>query len=189
MSSGNASGRGRALRLLTAIGTALLVSNCAGSPGGQTSPPQPETAQSSTAAASTTEQTPDSSPSSSPSVAATGSAAADPLVEDFPTELIPVLDGSEVLVSDVKAAGDAAAVSLVAVTEAPAAKVLDYYDGVLSTQGFEALEGSSIDGTASKTYARGAGMETVNISAVETDGRTTYTIGAHVSAESVELGT
>ncbi|HET8795174.1 MAG TPA: hypothetical protein VFM62_02255, partial [Arthrobacter sp.] len=98
------------------------------------------------------------------------------------------LDGSEVLVSDVKPTGDAVAVSLVASTEANAAKVLDYYDDELSAQGFEALEGSSIDGTASKTYARGAGTETVNISAVETDVGTTYTIGAHVLADSVELG-
>ncbi|GAB3524652.1 hypothetical protein GCM10027402_20430 [Arthrobacter monumenti] len=110
-------------------------------------------------------------------------------MEDFPTDLVPVFDGSEVLVSDVQTAGDAVAISLVAATEAPAAKVLDYYDDALADQGFEALEGSSIDGTASKTYARNAGTETVNISAVETDGGTTYTIGAHVSAESVELGT
>lgn len=186
MSSDNTSGGGSALRLFTVVGAVLLVSGCAGAPADEASP-ESATASSSTVL-SPTEPEPGSSPSSNPSATATGSPDASLLEEDFPTDVIPVRDDSEVLVSDVEPAGDAVAISLVAVTEASAAKLLDYYDGALSAQGFEALEGSSIDGTASQTYTRAAGTETVNISAVETDGETTYTIGAHVLIESVELG-
>lgn len=178
----------RGLPLVLTAAVVLLITGCTGSPDSDAYSASPNAAASnSTSPASGQEPATTPPPSSSTAIpSATATAETGVLVEGFPTELIPVMDKSEVLASDVETTGDVAAVSLIGSTDAPAKKVLNYYDGVFTDQDFNSLEDSSIEGTASQTYARAGGTETVTISAVNDEDGTTYTIGAHVLPESIE---
>lgn len=198
MTSVRTTSRSRVVRLLTVACATLFVAGCAEPPDGAPSSPAAASdagSRTSTSADAGQSAVPTPDPSATPAGSADGraedgtagpTAGIDVLVEDFPTGLIPVLDDSEVLTSNVEATGDVVAVSLIASTSASTAEVLDYYDDAFTGVDFRALEEGTFEGAASQTYSRGGGRETVNISAIETDPGTTYTIGAHVLPESVK---
>lgn len=114
------------------------------------------------------------------------SAAKNTLVKAFPKDLIPLTDDADVLVSDLETTDGTVSVSLVATTKASPKQALKFYDAALTKHKFEALESNSVKGAASRTYTRGQGTETVNISVVESGSTTTVTIGAHLSPDSVD---
>lgn len=108
------------------------------------------------------------------------------LVQDFPENLIPLMDDTQILVSDVELSDGKVSVSLVTSTGASPKRVLDFYDQALKDHNFDPLESNSVEGAASRTYTRGQGTETVNISVVESGSTSTVTIGAHLAPESVD---
>ncbi len=174
--------------LLITAAAILLVAGCAGSPDGDASSTASDTA-AGNSASPTPDQESASPPPPSPATAAagaTGTAEPGALVGGFPADLIPVMDKTEVLVPHPEPTGVVVALPLTASTDPTAEKVLDYYDDIFTDQNFNPLEDGSVEGAASQTYARGGGTETVNISAVEDEDGTTYTIGAHVLPGTVE---
>ncbi len=96
------------------------------------------------------------------------------------------MDNAGVVVSDVETANDTISLSLVAETDASRKSVLNFYDKKLKNHKFQPLESTTAQGAASRTYTRGEGTETVNISVVKSGSTSTITIGAHLSAESVD---
>jgi hypothetical protein len=62
---------------------------------------------------------------------------------------------------------------------------MGFYTKKLEARGFKAVPGEAVGAVASKDFVRGDN-ETVNLSAVETAGVVTFTIGANVAAESAK---
>ncbi|UWX98237.1 hypothetical protein N2K95_06180 [Arthrobacter zhaoxinii] len=126
-----------------------------------------------------------SSPASGTAGSPSPSASPVALAEDFPSTLIPVLDGAEILSSTVDRANGTLTAVLVESSDAPAAEILAFYDAKLTAQGFTAAEAAP-GSPSSRDYVRtGAGdPETVNITAIAQDGGpATVTVGATVLAE------
>ncbi|MCC9175076.1 hypothetical protein [Arthrobacter sp. zg-Y179] len=123
-------------------------------------------------------------PSSSPTPTASPVA----LAEGFPSDLIPVMNGAELLSSSVDRANGTLTAVLVESSDAPAAEILSFYDAKLVAQGFTAAEAAA-GSPSSRDYVRtGAGEpETVNITAITKEGGpATVTVGATVLAEAVK---
>ncbi|MCC9145025.1 MULTISPECIES: hypothetical protein [unclassified Arthrobacter] len=131
------------------------------------------------------------SPAASSAASGTaGSPTASPvaLAEGFPSNLIPVMEGSDLLSSTVDRSGATLTAVLVESSDAPAAEILAFYDAKLVAQGFTAAEAAP-GSPASRDYVRtGSGEpETVNITTVAKDGgKATVTVGASVLAETVK---
>lgn len=136
------------------------------------------------ASASATDQastTAPPSPSASPGTTATVGA----LVAGFPAKLLPVMPGAKVISSSFDKTTTPATAALVGNVSSPAATVIAFYTKELEAQGFKAVPGDNVGAVASKDFLRGDN-ETVNISVVEANGVSTFTIGANVAGESAK---
>lgn len=108
--------------------------------------------------------------------------AAGTLVDGFPTALIPVPAGAEILVSSARPHGDAVAVSLNVRTGQDTAGLLDAVRGPLLAAGFvespPAQPDPSLAGQAS--FSRSDGAEFVLVGILDRDGARTLTLGGEV---------
>lgn len=163
------------LAALAAVG-ALVLAACSQTPSGQT-----EASHSTSIAATQSTLTASPSPSASPNTSATVGA----IVEGFPQQLLPLMNGATVVSSSFDKASAPATAALVGTVTAPTASVIDFYSKTLEGQGFKAVPGDKVGGVASKDFVRGD-KETVNLSVVEAAGVSTFTIGANVAAESAK---
>jgi len=159
-----------------AAAAALALAACSQSPSGQA-----ETSSSAASASTQATLTAPPSPSAAPNTSATVGA----VVEGFPKQLLPLMNGATVVSSSFDKASTPATAALVAKVPAPTAAVVDFYTKALETQGFKAVPGDAVGGVASKDFVRGEN-ETVNLSVVEAAGVSTFTIGANVAAESAK---
>lgn len=170
---------------MTVIGNLLptaLAALAALALAGCTPTPSPDAGSSGTAAETAQSTlTASASPSASPGT----TAAVGTLVAGFPQELLPLMPEATVVSSSFDKASTPNTAALVATVTAPAAAVFDYYTRELEGRGFKAVPGDAVGAVASKDFVRGDN-ETVNLSAVETAGVVTYTIGANVAAESAK---
>ncbi|HET7415384.1 MAG TPA: hypothetical protein VFI97_06780 [Arthrobacter sp.] len=171
------------LRISAALSVLLVTAGCSDSPeqavpSKVTKPP-----------VESTPSSPSPGPKSAPATAGPATEGAPTkggLVKDFPKSLIPLMDDAEVLVSDLEVTDGTVSISLVASSKAQPKQILRFYDEALKNHNFESLESNSVEGAASRTYTRGEGTETVNISVVESGPTSTVTIGAHLAADSVD---
>lgn len=164
---------GNLLPAALAAFAALALAGCTPTPSPDAAGPGTETAQSTLTASA--------SPSASPGT----TAAVGALVAGFPQELLPLMPEATVVSSSFDKASTPNTAALVGTVTAPAAAVFDYYTGELEARGFKAVPGDAVGAVASKDFVRGDN-ETVNLSAVETAGVVTFTIGANVAAESAK---
>ncbi|MCC3290705.1 MULTISPECIES: hypothetical protein [unclassified Arthrobacter] len=129
---------------------------------------------------------PSDTQAASPTPTPTASAVA--LADGFPSDLIPVMDGAELLSSSVDRANGTLTAVLVESSDAPAADILAFYDAKLVAQGFTAAEAAT-GSPSSRDYVRTGTSEpeTVNITAITKEGGpATVTVGATVLAETVK---
>lgn len=162
----------KTLTMLSAAALILAAAGCSTGTAEDGDSPSPADSQ----AASPTSGTP--SPTASPVA----------LAEGFPSDLIPVMDGAELLSSSVDRANGTLTAVLVESSDAPADEILAFYDAKLVAQGFTAAEAAT-GSPSSRDYVRtGAGEpETVNITAITKEGGpATVTVGATVLAEAVK---
>jgi hypothetical protein len=173
------------------LATGLAVAGCSGTEGSTQS----------TGAASTqtgaTSATPTETAAVPPSAADTATAASDgasantsatvgALIPNFPSTLIPPLEGAQVISSSLDTSKPVAVASLVQSTSSPAADVVNHYTTVFQDQGFTALPGDAVGSVASKDFSRAEGKETINLSVVPSGGTVTVTIGANVLPASLK---
>ncbi|MEE9097863.1 hypothetical protein [Pseudarthrobacter phenanthrenivorans] len=163
------------LAALAAV-VAMALAACSQAPSGQAEPSQPASV-----AATQSTLTASPSPSASPNTSATVGA----VVQGFPQQLLPLMTGATVVSSSFDKASSPATAALVGTVKAPTASVIDFYTKTLEGEGFKAVPGDKVGTLASKDFVRGD-AETVNLSVVETDGVSTFTIGANVAAESAK---
>lgn len=173
--------RTTSLRMAAALSVLLAAAGCSD----PTEPQDPPRVTKPPVGAPSTSPSP-SPQSGGPASGSTGGPSPESLAKAFPKDLIPLMDDARILVSDVETADKTVSISLVASTDASPRKVLDFYDKVLTNHKFQPLESNSIEGAASRTYERGQGAETINISVVESGSNATITIGAHLSTKSVD---
>lgn len=106
------------------------------------------------------------------------------LVAGFPTDLLPVPDGAEVLVSSVEPVGSSGAyqVSLNLRTVLGAPEIVDLYRQSLTGAGFAEAEQTVPDAAlaAQSTFTRSAGDEVLVIGVLDRDGVRTVTIGGRL---------
>ncbi|MCQ1946574.1 MULTISPECIES: hypothetical protein [unclassified Arthrobacter] len=129
---------------------------------------------------------PSATQSESPTPTPTESPVA--LADGFPSDLIPVMEGAELLSSSVDRANGTLTAVLVESSDAPAAEILAFYDAKLVAQGFTAAEAAT-GSPSSRDYVRTGASEpeTVNITAITKEGGpATVTVGATVLAETVK---
>lgn len=165
---------------LLATGVALTISACGGLPpagtasqgSGQTSS-VPTTAPASPA--------PTTSSTATPGASATVGA----LVPGFPQQLIPLMPKATVESSSFDKNTSPASVAMVGAISSPADAVVAFYTSAFTAQGFKEVPGNALGSIKSKDFLRGDN-ETVNISVVETAGKSTFTIGANVAPGSVK---
>ena len=112
---------------------------------------------------------------------AAGTAAGE-LVDGFPTGLIPVPAGAEILVSSAQPRGDAVAVSLNVRTAQDAAGLLDAVRGPLVAAGFVESPPAQPDPSlaAQASFSRSDGAEFVLVGILDRDGTRTMTLGGEV---------
>lgn len=161
---------------LLATGVALTISACGSSPAGtasQGAAPTSSTASASPALATTS------------TAAAGASATVGALVPGFPQQLIPLMPKAAVESSSFDKNSSPASVALVGTIASPSDAVVAFYTSALTAQGFKEVPGSTVGSIKSKDFLRGDN-ETVNISVVETAGKSTFTIGANVAAGSIK---
>ncbi|MCC9206438.1 hypothetical protein [Arthrobacter sp. zg-Y769] len=162
--------------LLSAAALILAAAGCSTGAGADGDSPSPPVSPAASA--------PDSGAAGSPTPTASPVA----LAEGFPSGLIPVMDGSEILSSTVDRANGMLTAVLVESSDAPAAEILAFYDARLVAQGFAATEAAA-GSPSSRDYLRNGpgGPETVNITAITADGGpATVTVGATILAESAK---
>nr|WP_028266707.1 hypothetical protein [Arthrobacter sp. MA-N2] len=162
-----------------AAGVALTISACGSSPA--------STASQGAAPTSSGPASASASPMpAAPSTASPGaSAAVGALVPGFPQQLIPLMPQASVESSSFDKNTSPASVALVGTIASPADAVVAFYTTALTAQGFKEIPGNTVGSIKSKDFLRGDN-ETVNISVVETAGKSTFTIGANVAAGSVK---
>ena len=106
------------------------------------------------------------------------------LAPGFPTKLLPVPDGTEVLVSSVEPVADSTAyqVSLNLRTVLSAAAIVDVYRTSLTGAGFTEANQSAADPAlaAQSTFTRSGGDELLVIGVLDRDGVRTVTIGGRL---------
>ncbi|GAA4040807.1 hypothetical protein GCM10023063_28100 [Arthrobacter methylotrophus] len=107
------------------------------------------------------------------------------MVPGFPQQLIPLMPQATVESSSFDKNTSPASVALVGAIASPADAVVAFYTTALTAQGFKEIPGNTVGSIKSKDFLRGDN-ETVNISVVETAGKSTFTIGANVAAGSVK---
>lgn len=169
-----------------AVGAVLATAACSpASPG--------SSATTSTPSGTTTSASPTSGPlAASGTTSASGipsepgaSATVGALVPGFPQTLIPVMPGATVVSSSFDKSATPATAALVGSIKSPTAEVVAFYTQAFDVQGFKAVPGDAVEGTASKDFLRGD-QEMVNIAVVETAGVSTFTVGANVAAGSIK---
>ncbi|QOT20243.1 hypothetical protein HMI60_01145 [Paenarthrobacter sp. YJN-D] len=182
---------------LLAVSVAVAVSACTPSPSGSAAPSSTGAASSSSASPAPSPSGTASSASSTPSPETTGfteSSAPDPnatatvnaLVPGFPEKLIPVMPKTSVRSSSFDKNASLATVALVGTIKAPPQGVVDYYKSSLEAQGFKLVPGpEAVGNVTSLDFVRGDG-ETVNVSIMQKEGVSTFTIGANVAAGSIK---
>jgi len=110
------------------------------------------------------------------------------LAPGFPSDLLPVPGGVEVLVSSVDPVGSSNAyqVSLNLRTVLSAAEVVDVYRKSLTTAGFTEAEQTTPDAAlaAQSTFTRSGGDELLVIGVLDRDGVRTVTIGGRLRSAS-----
>jgi len=110
------------------------------------------------------------------------------LAPGFPTELLPVPDGAELLVSSVEPIGDSDAyqVSLNLRTVLSAPEVVDVYRQSLTDAGFTEADQAAPDAAlaAQSTFTRSGGDELLVIGVLDRDGVRTVTIGGRLRRQS-----
>lgn len=168
---------------LLATGVALTISACGSSPAGTA--PQGAAPRSSGAATASASPAPTATSTSASTAAAGASAAVGALVPGFPQQLIPLMPQAVVESSSFDKNSTPASVALVGTIASPSDAVLAFYTSTLTAQGFKEVPGSTVGSIKSKDFLRGDN-ETVNISVVETAGKSTFTIGANVAAGSIK---
>jgi hypothetical protein len=118
-----------------------------------------------------------------PDADATGSAVGD-LADGFPSDLLPVPAGAEVLVSSAHPVegSDLVDVSLNLRTEQDAAGLLDAVRGPLVAAGFTESAPAAPEGglAAQSTFSRGDGSELLVVGILDRDGVRTLTLGGQV---------
>ena len=164
----------KTLTMLSAAALILAAAGCSTGTAGDGDPTSP----------------PDSTAAAPASGAASGSPAPSPvaLAEGFPSDLIPVMEGAQLLSSSADRANGTLTAVLVESSDAPAAEILAFYDAKLVAQGFTAAEAAK-GSPSSRDYVRtgAAAPETVNITMItEEGGPATVTVGATVLAEAVK---
>ncbi len=164
---------------LLATGVALTISACGSSPAGTAS--QGAAPTSSGAAISSASP----APATTSTAAAEASATVGALVPGFPQQLIPLMPKAAVESSSFDKNSSPASVALVGTIASPSDAVVAFYTSALTAQGFKEVPGSTVGSIKSKDFLRGDN-ETVNISVVETAGKSTFTIGANVAAGSIK---
>ncbi|RYV50329.1 hypothetical protein [Pengzhenrongella frigida] len=106
------------------------------------------------------------------------------LAPGFPSDLLPVPAGVEVLVSSVDPVGDSSAyqVSLNLRTVLSATQIVDVYRQTLTAGGFAEAEQTTPDAAlaAQTTFTRSAGDEVLVIGVLDRDGVRTVTIGGRL---------
>lgn len=145
------------------------------SPTAESSPSSQQSA-SATATASSSEEPASSGASATPSAAT----AVKSLVAGFPSKLLPLMPKAEIQSSSLQNTTPLSVASLIATTSAKPAEILDYYTKSLTSQGFKAQPGSSVEGVPLKTFVRAQGQEVVTVSVIQTGSTSTLTLGANV---------
>ncbi|MFH5880712.1 hypothetical protein [Arthrobacter sp. NA-172] len=164
---------------LLAAGVLLTISACGSSPAGTVSQgPAPTSSGPASALASP-------APTGSSTAAPGASTAVGALVPGFPQQLIPLMPQATVESSSFDKNASPASVALVGTIASPADSVVAFYNSALTAQGFKEVPGNTVGSIKSKDFLRGDN-ETVNISVVETAGKSTFTIGANVAAGSIK---
>lgn len=149
-----------------------LVAGCSGD--------EPEAEDGPTASGSATESASEPA-TAAPSSSSPTNAAIGDLVEGFPTDVLPVLPGSEVTLSSVVPGQGVRQVSLAGTTGQPPEAVLAFYRDSLVPQGFVEAPAALPAGVAGATFSRGDGAEIVTLSVVTVEGQQQYTVGGQIA--------
>ena len=166
----------KTLTMLSAAALMLAAAGCSTGTAadGDPTPPSDSTAAAPVSGAASGSPTPTASPVA--------------LAEGFPSGLIPVMEGAQLISSSADRANGTLTAVLVESSDAPAAEILAFYDAKLVAQGFSAAEAAK-GSPSSRDYVRtgAAAPETVNITMItEEGGPATVTVGATVLAEAVK---
>ncbi|WP_442542847.1 hypothetical protein ACSBOX_13115 [Arthrobacter sp. KN11-1C] len=164
---------------LLATGVALTISACGSSPASTAS----QGAAPTSSGAVTASASPAPATTSTPAAGASATVGA--LVPGFPQQLIPLMPQAAVESSSFDKNSSPASVALVGTVSSPSDAVVAFYTSALTAQGFKEVPGNTVGSIKSKDFLRGDN-ETVNISVVETAGKSTFTIGANVAAGSIK---
>ncbi|MCI0143536.1 hypothetical protein KNN17_18390 [Arthrobacter bambusae] len=164
---------------LLATGVALTISACGSSPASTAS----QGAAPASSGAVTASASPAPATTSTPAAGAAAKVGA--LVPGFPQQLIPLMPQAAVESSSFDKNSSPASVALVGTVSSPSDAVVAFYTSALTAQGFKEVPGNTVGSIKSKDFLRGDN-ETVNISVVETAGKSTFTIGANVAAGSIK---
>ncbi|MDI2036325.1 hypothetical protein PJL15_03460 [Paenarthrobacter nitroguajacolicus] len=182
---------------LLAVSVAVAASACTPSPSGSAAPSASGSSSSSPASSTSTPTGTASSGGSTASPQTTGAtesgapapdatATVNALVPGFPEKLIPVMPKTSVRSSSFDKNASLATVALVGTIKAPPEGVVDYYKSSLEAQGFKLVPGpEAVGNVTSLDFVRGDG-ETVNVSIMQKEGVSTFTIGANVAAGSIK---
>ena len=185
-----------ALPVAVALALALVATGCSGG-GGEPVDVTPTTSASPTspstgATASPTTGTGAAAPSPTTSAPA-DAASPQPSASDvsvggvlagFPTDVLPVPEGAQVLLTSAVPAGDQLQVSLSGRTAAPPESVLETYRASLTGAGFTESPSAGAPGALASTFTRGEGAELVSVAVVPDaqGGSATFTVGGTVAA-------
>lgn len=106
------------------------------------------------------------------------------VVAGFPTDVLPVPQGAQVLLTSAVPAGDQLQVSLSGRTAAPPESVLETYRASLTGAGFAESPSAGAPGALASTFTRGEGAELVSVAVVPDaqGGSATFTVGGTVAA-------
>ncbi|ALE05463.1 hypothetical protein AL755_08200 [Arthrobacter sp. ERGS1:01] len=162
---------------LAAIAAVVLLAGCSGGTGTPAAT-SPSVSQSATGSAMASATTPGATP--------TAEAAVKELVAGFPSKLIPLMPGADVQASSLQRSTPLSVAALTATVTAKPADVLAFYTKSLTSQGFTAQPGNSVEGVPLKTFVRASGQEIVTVSVVQTGSTSTVTIGANVLPASLK---
>lgn len=186
--------RRRAVLAVTCAGLAATVAGCSSEEGDGLSFGD---ASATTSAPATSPSTGSPSPSTdgstaTPTAPATPTGPATPtsspgvgigeVVEGFPTDLVPVLPGSQVSLSNVARDGGRVTLALAGTTtQATVDEVIAFYTEALEAKGFAATRTQAPPGTAVVAFSRGQdARELLTLTVTDSSAARSYTIGGQV---------
>lgn len=169
-----------AATLALAVALAGALAGCSGG-GGEPVDVTPTT----TSGTSSTSTAADPAPSEDGASASPAPSASDVsvggVVAGFPSDLLPLPEGAEPLLTSAVPTGDKLQVSLSGRTAAPPESVLETYRASLAQAGFAESPSAGAPGALASTFTRSDGAEVVTVAVVPDGGSSTFTVGGTVA--------